>query len=79
MKVYCIDDEGVHLSVTSGKWYEVVKVLKSDSHYTLGYPSSDINLVYWIVNDYGQKRGIEKSKFLTIEEFREKKLKILGI
>jgi len=75
MKVYCIDDEGVHLSVKYGKWYEVVKVLKSASDYDIEH----INLVYWIVNDYGQKRGIEKSKFLTVEEFREKKLKILGI
>lgn len=68
MKVYCIDNKDVSLSVTVGNWYEVLfKDQKSDEN------------SFWIINDNRDYRRISKSKFLTIEQIREKKLNILGI
>jgi len=73
MKVYCIDNKDVSLSITVGEWYEVTPTpiwysdSVSDSH------------SYLIINEFGQKRRISKSKFITIEQIREKKLNILGI
>lgn len=68
MKVYCIDNKDFSLSVTVGNWYEV---LFKDQN-------SDENS-FWIINDNRDYRRISKSKFLTIEQIREKKLNILGI
>jgi hypothetical protein len=68
MKVYCIDNKDVSLSVTVGKWYDV----------SFGDKISD-ETSYWIINENLQRRRISKSKFLTIEQIREKKLNILGI
>jgi hypothetical protein len=65
MKVLCIDNKNVSLSVTVGKWYDV-----------LGFGDTTS---FWIVNDNRQRRRISKSKFLTIEQIRENKLNILGI
>ena len=67
-KVYCIDDKDVSLSITVGEWYEV----------SFGDKISD-ETSYWIINENRQRRRISKSKFLTIEQIREKKLNILGI
>ena len=67
MRVYCVDNKDVSLSVTVGNWYEV----------SPGDPVSDLHS-YLIVKD-GKFSRISKSKFLTIEQIREKKLKILGI
>jgi len=68
MKVYCIDDKDVSLSITVGEWYEV----------SFGDEVSS-ETSYWIINKHGRTRRISKSKFLTVEQIREKKLNILGI
>ncbi len=68
MKVYCINNKDVSLSVTVGNWYEV----------TVGEKIPD-ETSYLITNEHGRKRRISKSKFLTVEQIREKKLNILGI
>jgi len=71
MKVLCIDNKNVSLSITVGKWYEVSEEWKG-------------SMVFWyIINDSGRKSPvfsrISKSKFLTVEQIREKKLNILDI
>lgn len=67
MKVYCIDNDCLSLSIEVGKWYDVLK----------GDEVSD-ETSYLIVND-GKFSRISKSKFLTLEQFREIKIKNLGI
>ena len=74
MKVLCIDNKDVSLSITVGNWYEVL--------HPIGF--GDVDKIsdetsYWIINENRQRRRISKSKFLTIEQIREKKLNILGI
>jgi hypothetical protein len=64
MKVLCIDNKNVSLSLTIGEWY---KVISEDEH------------TYLIDNDHAYTKRISKSKFLTVEQIREKKLNILDI
>jgi NADH:ubiquinone oxidoreductase subunit D len=70
MKVLCIDNKNVSLSITVGKWYEVSEEWKG-------------SIFWYIINDSGKKSAvfsrISKSKFLTVEQIREKKLNILDI
>jgi len=68
MKVLCIDNKDVSLSITVGNWYEVTFIDKISDETS-----------YWIINENHDYRRISKSKFLTVEQIREKKLNILGI
>jgi len=67
MKVYCIDNKNISLSIEKGKWYDVSK----------GDEISD-RTSYLIIKD-SQFQRISKDKFLTLEQYREMKLKNLGI
>ena len=67
MKVYCIDNHLVALSVEVGKWYDVSK---SDE-------ISDRTSYLIVIGSKFQR--ISKDKFLTLEQYREMKLKNLGI
>jgi hypothetical protein len=67
MKVYCIDNKNISLSIEVGKWYDV----------SSGDEISD-RTSYLIVRD-SQFQRISKDKFLTLEQYREMKLKKLGI
>ena len=64
MKVLCIDNKNVSLSLTIGEWY---KVISEDEH------------TYLIDNDHAYTKRIAKNKFLSKEELRQLKLEKLGI
>jgi predicted Ser/Thr protein kinase len=74
MKVLCIDNKNVSLSLTIGEWY---KVISEDEH------------TYLIDNDHAYTKrigdnvvsiaNVAKSKFLSQEELRQLKLEKLGI
>ena len=64
MKVICIDNKNVSLSLTIGEWY---KVISEDEH------------TYLIDNDHAYTKRIAISKFLSKEELRQLKLEKLGI
>jgi hypothetical protein len=64
MKVYCIDNKNISLSLTIGKWYKVI----SEGEHT-----------YLIDNDHAYTKRISKSKFLTQGQLRQLKLEKLGI
>ena len=64
MKVLCIDNKNVSLSLTIGEWY---KVISEDEH------------TYLIDNDHTYTKRIAKSKFLSTEELRQLNLEKLGI
>lgn len=68
MKVLCVDNKYLSQSITVGKWYEVELTGETSDEYT-----------YLITNDNGQKNRIDKDKFLTIEQYRDKILTELGI
>lgn len=73
MKVYCIDDMYVSVSLEIGEWY---KVISEDEHTYLIETSEDTYLSGF---DKPYTKRLSKSKFLTVEQIREKKLNILGI
>lgn len=68
MKVICIDDKTLsgnpNRGLTFGKEYEVVK-----NH----------GKVFMIIDDYGERTWFISQIFTTIEEWREMKLKEIGI
>lgn len=64
MKVLCVNNNFVSLSLTVGKWYEV---FDTQSHN------------YVIISDRGNKQRISRSFFMTLEELRNEKLNKLGI
>ena len=64
MKVLCIDNKNVQLSLTIGEWY---KVISEDEH------------TYLIDNDHAYTKRFAKSKFLSTEELRQLNLEKLGI
>ena len=67
MKVYCIDNKNLSLSIEVGKWYDVSK----------GDEVSDITS--YLIFEGSKFQRISKDKFLTLEQYREMKLKKLGI
>ena len=64
MKVLCIDNKNVQLSLTIGEWY---KVISEDEH------------TYLIDNDHAYTKRIDKNKFLSTQELRQLNLEKLGI
>ena len=72
MKVLCIDNKNVSLSLTIGEWYKVISedehtyLIDNDHAYTK-------RIVFW------QMGSFAKSKFLSKEELRQLKLEKLGI
>lgn len=70
MKLICIDNYSLEIGtaapITPGNTYETE-------------PNNDINLNYFIMNDAGFKSWELKENFITLKEFREQKLKELGI
>ncbi len=63
-----------HYNITYGKKYDVLE-------YTPTTPVGWSNNVgiHWIIDDYGQKRGVDRNLFLDISDYRDKKLEELGI
>jgi hypothetical protein len=70
MKLICINnsslEEGYIAPITPGNTYETE-------------PNDNINLNYYIMNDAGFKSWEIKENFITLEEYRQQKLKELGI
>jgi len=64
MKVVCIDDSINDNMLTLGKTYEVM---------------SDDGVQYLIKHDVGGHRWFNQSRFITLQEDRQNKLKQLGI
>jgi hypothetical protein len=64
MKVLCIDNKNIILSVTIGEWYDVLE--EDETSYLLD-------------NDHGYPKKIDKKKFLTLEQLREQKINFLEI
>ena len=74
MKVVCIDNSTKpDLPLTIGKIYDVL-LLSIDEN-----PSSPVSIHYSICCDDGINRNFHKSRFITLEEWRERKLNELGI
>lgn len=71
MKVLCINDRnaigGKSVNYTKDKWYEVIS----------GNPKVDF--MFYIKSDNGTTPAVERNKFITLEEFRNNRLKELGI
>ena len=77
MKVVCIKkyrSQGLQYELTYGKVYETVPGTATIFDFL---PIDDFN--YWIINDRGCKEYYSKDKFLTLEEWRKRKLNELGI
>ena len=64
MKVICINNVGYEPRLTVGKEYEIIKTFQ--------------NFIY-ILNDDERKMFYKASLFVTVEEYRDKKLNELGI
>jgi hypothetical protein len=62
MKIICINSKnrGFNSNLTTNKWYEVIK-----SRYEC----------YFIKNDLGEQEWYDFDRFLTFEEFRDKRIK----
>ena len=76
-KVVCINTNELTkepLYLTYGKVYETVPGTATIFDFL---PIDDFN--YWIINDRGCKEYYSKDKFLTLEEWRKRKLNELGI
>ena len=68
MKVVCIKkyrSTNLVYELTYGKVYDTLP--------GCGLPGID-NYNYWIINDKGNKEYYMRSKFLTLEEFRNRKI-----
>ena len=53
MKVYCIDNKDVSLSITVGNWYEVLNPIGFGDVDKISDETS-----YWIINENRQRRRI---------------------
>ena len=71
MKVVCVDNTNVSLSLSIGKWYEVFE--GGDA------PTETSSGSYIIISDRGNRTRISRSYFKNLEELRSDKLKELGI
>ena len=71
MKVLCVDNTNVSLSLSIGKWYEVFE--GGDA------PTETSSGSYIIISDRGSHTRISRSYFKNLEELRSDKLKELGI
>jgi len=72
MKVLCVSNKYVGLSITIGKWYEVRK----DNEFINSNTSSEC----FIVKDDKERWAVlNQTYFKTIEDIREEKLKEIGI
>ena len=71
MKVLCVDNTNVSLSLSVGKWYEVFE--GGDA------PTETSSGSYIIISDRGNPTKISRWYFKTLEELRNEKLKELGI
>ncbi len=73
MKVICIYDKnligGKSMSYTKGKWYEVL----SDQE------AFNKNHQFYIKSDNGTYPAVERKNFMTLDEYRNNKLKEIGI
>jgi hypothetical protein len=70
-KVLCINDKNSiglkSSSYTKGKWYVVLET---------GY---DSNHQFYIKSDSGLHPAVERKNFMTLDEYRNNKLKEIGI
>ena len=71
MKVVCVDNTNVSLSLSIGKWYEVFE--GGDA------PTETSSGSYIIISDRGNHTRISRRYFKNLEELRSDKLKELGI
>lgn len=75
-KVICINDRntigGKSLNYTKGKWYEVLETGGLGVIY-------DSNHQFYIRSDNGTYPAVERKNFMTLDEYRNQKLKEIGI
>ena len=75
MKVVCISNTTKCLSLTLGKSYKVIDIIYYDKHGWLadnGRVTDYFN--YMIVDDLGWEERHDSKNFLTVEEYRDRKL-----
>ena len=73
MKVVCIKS-GYIKDLTEGLTYQLVKT-SSGIHYDSGIEYKN----FVVINDAGIEKSYSASRFITLEEFRNRKLGELGI
>ena len=71
MKVLCVDNEYVGLSITVGKWYEI----PDKNIFTEKFK----HVSYIIYDDKGRWVKLSQKYFKNIQQIRDDKLKELGI
>jgi GH43 family beta-xylosidase len=71
MKVLCVNNTNLSLSLTVGKWYEV---FDGDDAPIMVYSGS-----YVVIADRGNYTRLSMRHFKTLEELRNEKLSELGI
>ena len=69
MKVLCVSNKYVGLSITIGKWYEV----------TIDEDKSTSSECFIVKDDNERWAVLNQTYFKTIEDLREEKLKEIGI
>ena len=67
MKVICNNNENLNGYLTLGKIYYVDYITQSPFHVCLSHPVD-----YQITNDVGNKSFYNQSRFITVEEHRER-------
>ena len=77
MKVICVNTKDYY-NLTLNKWYELDL---RDDDVTMTYRGGvrRSSSCYYIIDNNGNVRGIEKECFMTLEEWRDNKLSKLGI
>jgi hypothetical protein len=73
MKVVCINKGGIK-SLTEGKKYKVVRT-NSGKHNNSDKEYNNI----WVINDFGIERNYSIKRFISVPEWRDNRLKELGI
>lgn len=63
MKVLCIDNTNLSLSISVGKWYDVVFAVSPNT--------------YCIISDRGVNQIFSKKFFMTLEDLRNEKIKMI--
>lgn len=75
MRVLCVDNEYVGLSVTKGKWYELVDNIVHDDVQFID--DGEKYTSCYVIGDRGTSVRIDSKKFRTVEQLREERLKEL--
>ncbi|MDD4157434.1 MAG: hypothetical protein PHY08_12785 [Candidatus Cloacimonetes bacterium] len=72
MKVVCIINEGCEYYLTIGKEYECLQIIPYGCSYKYSYRC-------YIIDDNNNRGNYFTYRFITLDEYRDKKLEELGI